>query len=120
MITELGKFLRELRFDKGELLMEMAKRINIPSSTLSSIETGKRKPNTDFAERIIRNYSLEDDQIQRLLCAVSAARDWNVGIDASSFSAKDKNTAVAFARHFSDLDDEGKDAIWKILDKRKD
>lgn len=44
MATELGKFLKKLRIDKDELMKDMADRMKIASSTLSSIEMGRRNP----------------------------------------------------------------------------
>ena len=58
--------------------------------------------------------------MQQLYAGISEANDWNIGIDASGFSPKDQSTGVAFARRFSDLDGEDKEAIWKILNKGKD
>ena len=58
--------------------------------------------------------------MQQLHSSISEANGWSIGIDASAFSSKDQNTAVAFARRFSDLDGDDKEAIWKILSKGKD
>lgn len=120
MVTALGKFLRKLRLDNDELLFDMAGKIDVPTSTLSAVETGKRRPSKGLAKKIIRAYRLTEEQMQQLYAGISEANDWNIGIDASGFSPKDQSTAVAFARRFSDLDGEDKEAIWKILNKGKD
>lgn len=119
MVTALGKFLRKLRLDNDELLFDMAGKIGMPTSTLSAVETGKRRPSKGFAERIIKAYRLTEEQMQQLYASISEANDWNIRIDASAFSSKDQSTAVAFARRFSDLNGEDKEAIWKILSKGK-
>ena len=61
MLTPLGKFLRKLRLDNDQLLRDMAERLDMPSSTLSAIETGRRKPPQGFAEKIGRAYALADE-----------------------------------------------------------
>lgn len=120
MVTALGKFLRKLRLDNDELLFDMAGKIDVPTSTLSAVETGKRRPSKGFAEKVIKAYRLTEEQMQQLYASVSEANDWNIGIDASAFSPKDQTTAVAFARRFSDLNGDEKEAIWQILSKGKD
>ena len=120
MLTPLGMFLRKLRLDNDQLLRDMAERLDMPSSTLSAIETGRRKPPQGFAEKVGRAYALADELEQSLYSCVSEASGWSIGIDASSLSKGDRNTAIAFARRFSDLDDEDKDRIWDILNKGKE
>ena len=120
MLTSLGKFLRKLRLDSDELLRDMAEKLDMPSSTLSAIETGKRKPPRGFADKVKKAYSLADESEQELYSSASEASGWSIGIDASSFTQKDQKTAVAFARRFSDLNDEDKDRIWSILNKGKE
>ena len=44
MATALGRFLKKLRLDNDELLFDMAKKIEMPTSTLSAMETGRRRP----------------------------------------------------------------------------
>lgn len=48
MATELGKTLRKIRIDRDELLKDMAEKLDMSPSMLSSIENGTRKPPTGF------------------------------------------------------------------------
>ena len=41
-LTEFGKFSRKLRIDNGELLKDMAIKLNVTVSYLSAVEIGKR------------------------------------------------------------------------------
>ena len=41
-LTSLGKFLRKLRIDRGELLRTMSNKLGISMSFLSSVENGKK------------------------------------------------------------------------------
>lgn len=61
MLTEFGKFTRKLRIDNGELLKNMADKLGVSSSYLSSVETGKRKVPLEWADKISLLYSLDND-----------------------------------------------------------
>ncbi len=51
MATALGRFLKKLRLDNDELLFDMAKKIEMPTSTLSAMETGEGAPQKDLRKR---------------------------------------------------------------------
>ena len=50
MITAFGKFLRNLRMDIGELLLQMAEKLDVSPAFLSGVENGKRKIPSDRVE----------------------------------------------------------------------
>lgn len=52
MITELGKYLREIRSINGEYLIDMAKRLGMSQAKLSNIETGKRSIRDGFLDKL--------------------------------------------------------------------
>ena len=43
MITCVGRFLRKLRIDRGEILKTMAETLGVSSAFLSALENGKKK-----------------------------------------------------------------------------
>ena len=43
MLTSLGRFLRKLRIDRGEILKNMAEKLEVTSSFLSAVENGKKR-----------------------------------------------------------------------------
>lgn len=53
---DLHFYLRKLRFENGELLKDMAEKLNMSSSQLSSIEHGKEQPPNDFLKNILSLY----------------------------------------------------------------
>lgn len=59
ILTNLGKQTRKLRIDNEELLMDMANKLEISASYLSSIETGKRKVPKEFIQKIESIYKVE-------------------------------------------------------------
>ena len=42
MLTDLGRLLRKIRIDHGEILKDMANRFGVTASYLSAVENGKR------------------------------------------------------------------------------
>lgn len=65
-MTELGKFLRKLRIDRGETMRDMAKKIGVSTSFLSVVETGKKPIPENFICRIQSAYTFTSSQIAEL------------------------------------------------------
>lgn len=114
MATALGKFLRRLRIDNDELLKNMADKLQVASSTLSSIENGRRNPPKGFAERVKDVYQLGKDQLADLEDAILSSRD-EVQLRVKEMPEQDRELAVAFARRFENLSDADKERIKEIL-----
>lgn len=114
--TELGKYLRRLRVNDDELLKDMAEKLEIASSTLSSIETGRRTPPKGFIERLVNTYQLKGDELKRLQDALARSRD-EIPLRIKELSSRDQQLAVAFARKFSDLSDKQKEQLRGILEE---
>ena len=43
MLTSIGRFLRKLRIDHGEILKDMADALGVSYAFLSAVENGKKK-----------------------------------------------------------------------------
>ena len=114
MSTALGKFLRKLRIDNDELMKDMAEKLNIAPSTLSSIENGRRKPPKGFEENLCSKYHLLTDQIEQLRRAVLQSGD-EVALKIKSLDEGDRELAVSFARRFENLSKADKERIKEIL-----
>ena len=65
-LTEFGKFSRKLRIDNGELLKDMAIKLNVTPSFLSMVETGRRSIPKKWEEEIEKIYSLSLKQKEEL------------------------------------------------------
>lgn len=65
-LTEFGKFSRKLRIDNGELLKDMAIKLNVTPSFLSMVETGRRNIPKKWEEDIEKIYSLSLKQKEEL------------------------------------------------------
>ena len=75
MLTELAKYLRKLRIDKGQRLKDMADILDISSANLSAVENGKRKPQYKMMEDIISKYHLNDEEQNELWDAFATTRE---------------------------------------------
>ena len=42
MLTSIGRFLKKLRIDRGEILKDMAEKLDVTVSFLSAVENGKK------------------------------------------------------------------------------
>lgn len=73
MLTDIGRFLRNLRLDNQELLYDMAIKLGISSAQLSSIETGKKKLRDIEFNKVVRLYGLSKLQINELEKLISKA-----------------------------------------------
>ena len=114
MLTELGKYLRSIRCENGELLKDMASKLSISPSMLSSIEGGTRNVPKSFVDNITNIYHLTSSQQEHLRLAIAQTRK-EIAINLQGLSQSDQNLAFSFARRFSDLDEESKTNIRRIL-----
>ena len=114
MLTALGSFLRALREDRNELLKDMAVKLEMSPAMLSSIETGKRNISKGFAERVSATYGLGEEKQEALSLAIAQTRE-EIAFNISGLSTTDQKLAFSFARKFSDLDEDSKESIRRIL-----
>ncbi|WP_273756947.1 helix-turn-helix domain-containing protein [Bartonella sp. MM73XJBT] len=61
MLTSFGKMLRKLRIDHSERLLDMAEKLDVSVSFLSSVEIGKKSVPVGMEEKIIKLYALNQD-----------------------------------------------------------
>ena len=121
-ITPIAKFLRMLRLNNNEVLKDMADRLELSTALISSIETGKKKASDNFRERIINEYNLSNEEVKRLDDAIvrTNIRELNeLTLKTNNLDENREDLVVAFARCFSDLDDDSTSKIKKILEKNK-
>ena len=113
MVTELGKFLRKLRIEKGELLYDMAQTLGVSSAFLSKVENGKKKPPMKWKEIIAQKYNLTEGELHEFSEKFFDAVNTD-SIDLSWYQEDDRELMLSFAREFNPLD---KRAIKKMLKK---
>lgn len=119
MLTSVGRFLRKLRIDNGEILRDMARVLHVSSAFLSAVENGKKKVPDAWLPKLKEAYSLNEEQLQGLQNAIMEASDI-VELNMKNASTKTRQLALSFARQFDSLDEETCEKLFGILNKRKE
>jgi len=118
MLTAIGKYLRKLRIDRGEILKNMADKLGVTASYLSAVENGKRPFPDSWIDTLVRLYELDENSRNEMASAgVESAN--TVKIDLGNTDGSQKNLAFAFARRFGNLNDDERDRIRQILEGKK-
>ncbi len=117
--TSLAKFLRILRIQNDELLGDMAKKIGIMPSYLSSIEANRRPLTKVVRQRLVEAYGLNQADQEKLdTLIVEADRSLEVELSHvrdETLLPKYVDTALLFAKDLSSLGGKELDAIQKLL-----
>ncbi|HZK09794.1 MAG TPA: helix-turn-helix domain-containing protein [Clostridia bacterium] len=118
MLTKFGLLLRHLRLSKNQVLKDMADKIGVSSSYLSSVENGKRKVPRDWADKIKSQYDLDKTQYLELLNAVDLTNK-EIIISLDCKSQEQKEVILSFARKVDDMDENFIKAFKELLKKQK-
>lgn len=119
MLTEFGKFLRKIRIDCGEILKDMAEKLNVSATYLSAVEMGKRNIPEQWADKISEIYGLSAEDRQKLNSAADNSAK-SITLNFENITNMQKETAVLFAREFENVDDETLNKIKKLLGNKED
>lgn len=117
MLTAFGKELRKLRITAGELIRDMADKLGVTASYLSAVETGKRQIPDGWVVKIADLYSLSSAEKGALQNAADASA-LSVKFNLNGMDDRRRQTAVLFAREFSELDDQKLEQIRMLLGER--
>lgn len=118
MLSPFGKFCRKLRLERGELLLDMAKKLQVQSSYLSSVEVGRKSVPESWKDEIAKLYNLNIDEKKALEEAIDESIR-QIKINMENRSDKDRQFLLAFARKLDDLELSEKESILKILQNNK-
>ncbi len=114
MLTALGKFLRKLRIDNGEILKDMADKLGVTASFLSAVENGKKHMPSAWNQTICSMYQLNDSQIKEFTAAIAETED-RIEMDLSKVPTAHRKLAVSFARRFTDFDERQIQSFIELL-----
>ena len=117
LLTKLGRFLRKIRIDRGELMLDMAEKLGVTPAFLSAVENGKRKPPKEWEERITTLYSIEGDQATEFHDAFYAALN-SEKLDMTSFTQEQQDLMLAFARKLPTMSEKEIMDINQRLERR--
>ena len=120
MLTPLGKYLRKLRIDKGEILKDMSDKLEVTVSFLSAVENGKKKMPSEWNQKICDLYELDKNQKKDFSEAIATSEEKiEMNLNELSFG---KNFAAAFARELPKMNEQQIKSIAakfeEILSKR--
>lgn len=119
LANEVGRFLRKLRIDRGEILYDMAQRMNCSTAFISALELGKRQVTRDFRDRLCKAYELSPEQCVEFDDAIALAKD-KVEIGLQGLNQNSRDMLLAFARKVQTLNDEDSSKLLEFLTKRID
>lgn len=119
MLTQLGIFLRKLRLDSGEIMKEMATRLDVSSSFLSAVENGKKKMPDSWYEMIIDQYNLDKEKQDELMTAIEESQK-SLEINLEDLSKEKKRLAFSFARELENMNKEEVDKMKIFFNKEGD
>lgn len=114
MLTPFGKLCRRLRIENGELLKEMAEKLQVTPSYLSAVENGKRNIPQSWLDDIAKIYAFSDEEKAALQTSIEESQ-LTMKVELVSYSSEDKNLIMAFAREIKDLNENDKNKIRNIL-----
>lgn len=117
MLTSIGKFLRKLRIDEGEILKDMATKLDVTVSFLSAVENGKKKMPAMWNKRICDLYHLDNQKILEFSSAI-AETEKSLELNFSNTNIENKELAVSFARYFDTITPQQIQAIKDILKEK--
>ena len=104
MLTEFGKFTRKLRIDRGELLKDMARKLDVTVAYLSAVEVGRRKIPEKWLLMISQLYNLQDEESQEMRHAYDQSVT-EIKIDLVERPSIHREAAMMFARELKNLDE---------------
>lgn len=102
MITEYGKFIKNLRKQKNETLASMSKKLGVSIAFLSAMEVGKKQVPIDYADKISDIYCLNYKENIELDNAI-ALSNINLNINFTNLNDEQKKSLVLFVRRVSRL-----------------
>ena len=118
MVTSFGKFLRNLRMDIGELLLNMAEKLHVSPAFLSGVENGKRKIPEGWLTKIADLYGLSEEQNEKMKAAYYDSNN-EIGIELRNLQANQRDLAIAFARKLDTIPESDISRILNILNREK-
>lgn len=111
-LTKFGKEVRKLRIERGETMMDMAKKVGRPPSLLSAVETGQKGVPEGLVEQIIASYGLDDAASEVLR---SAAFESATVYKIKPAGEQQRELVAAFARKLDALSAEERSSMLRIL-----
>lgn len=115
-LSEFAKFVRKLRIDNDEYLSDMAAKLGVTISYLSSVEVGSKQIPKKWYDIIVKSYNLNDEMKAELKRAIIVSQP-DIKIDLTKRFKQDKELIYKFVDRFDFLNDDDKNIINDIISK---
>ena len=116
--TSFGEFMRILRVKNHEVMGDVAKMLGVKVPFLSAVENGKKNVPSEWIDKIIDHYSLNEDERLKLEEAIEESKT-QYKIIMNDLGVNQRKVALQFARSFDGMDDETAIKILDLLKNRK-
>lgn len=116
--TSFGEFMRILRVKNHEVMGDIAKMLGVKVPFLSAVENGKKNVPSEWIDKIIDHYSLNEDERLKLEEAIEESKT-QYKIIVNDSGVNQRKAALQFARSFDGMDDETAIKILNLLKNRK-
>lgn len=116
--TSFGEFMRILRVKNHEVMGDVAKILGVKVPFLSAVENGKKNVPSEWIDKIIDHYSLNEDERLKLEEAIEESKT-QYKIIMNDSGVNQRKAALQFARSFDGMDDETAIKILDLLKNRK-
>ena len=83
--SDLGRYLRDLRKEKGETLHQVSKGTDIDSPMLSKIERGERLPTHDQLKRMCKYFKVKESNLMVMHTAEKIIKEF--GVNETTYEA---------------------------------
>lgn len=116
--TSFGEFMRILRVKNHEVMGDVAKMLGVKVPFLSAVENGKKNVPSEWIDKIVDHYSLNEDERLKLEEAIEESKT-QYKIIMNDSGVNQRKVALQFARSFDGMDDETAIKILDLLKNRK-
>lgn len=118
-MEKLSVFLKMLRLRNGdERLSDMAKKLGVSSSYLSTVENEKRNMTDKLLKSVISVYALTPDEAEQLRVLRQLASK-NINVAMEELDEEKKKTVVKFLSSLDSMSEEEMEKINLLLNKKK-
>lgn len=113
-VTPFGKALRKIRIDHNERLADMAERLSVSGSYLSSIEIGKKPVPENWPARIGELYRLDQLAIDELR-QLADRPEYTIKLTPDATTLQ-RAAAETLVQRWNRIDDSGALSLLELLD----
>lgn len=116
-LTPFGVFVRKLRLDKQERLKDMAERIDVTPTYLSSVEYGRRIVPQSWVDVLAEIYHLDAEAVDVLTDAIETSRMLQQNkVDVSHLSSDERHIVGKLAKKLPNYTDVERKDLQDLVD----